>query len=103
MIIEQVLENGKLEIKPMGRLDSSTADEFHEAIMETVTDQVESLTINMSEVDFISSKGVRILVEAYMMMKEREMIITGANASVMEVLRLSGLLTKLQVNPEEEQ
>lgn len=55
------------ELLMIGRLDSSTADEA-EDIMLKLVDRFDCITLNMSELKYISSSGLRILKKMYMKM-----------------------------------
>ena len=90
-------ENDELTIAPIGRIDSATSDEFLAFIEENFTEEINKLIIDFKDVDFISSKGLRVLVSIYKNLKEKKMEITNANVSVMEILRLSGLLKVVEV------
>ena len=98
MTISSSMNNGILTVKPVGRLDSSTSEEFGSYLEENVTDEVKELKFDFGGVDFISSKGLRILVLVYKKLNGRRMEITGANDAVREVLRLSDFLTLFNVN-----
>lgn len=92
MKIDVKNSDGELFIKPEGTLDSVTSTELEEVLAKELTDDVKSLRFDFSGVDFISSKGLRVLVAAYRKMNGRKMQIENMNDSVQEVLRLSGLL-----------
>ncbi len=92
MKIDQSNLNGHLILKPEGRLDSTTAGELDEVISSELTDATASLTIDFKGIDFISSKGLRVLVSAYRKLGGKEMILENVNESVMDVLKLSGLM-----------
>lgn len=98
MTVNAIREEEKLTLQMEGRIDSSTSDDFQKAIDENFTDDVGDIVLDFGGVDFISSKGLRVLVSLYKKLEGREMKITGANASVKEVLRLSGLLKKFDVD-----
>jgi len=98
MTIQTRNENGILTVKPMGRLDSTTAGELDQKLQAELAASVEKLVIDMSGVDFISSKGLRVLVSAYRQLSGKEMVIEGAGSSVMDVFRLSGLLKVFTVH-----
>jgi len=92
MTINTSMTDGNLLVKLDGRLDSSTAGELEETFAKVISSEIKSLTIDLSNVDFISSKGLRVLVSAYRNMDGRDMVLEGVNTSIMEVLKLSGLL-----------
>lgn len=87
----------ELTVGPVGRLDSSTSGDFETALKSNFTDEVETLIIDFGEVDFISSKGLRVLISAYKSLGSRKMEIVNANPSVREILRLSGLLKVIEI------
>ena len=91
MTIELNKNNGDLLIALTGRLDSTTAGDLEEAFKAELNDSIRSLTVDLEKVDFISSKGLRVLVGAYKTLRGKDVILTGANTSVTELLRLSGL------------
>lgn len=49
-------------ISVSGRIDSSTADEFDASVASTLEDGQRNLIFDLSQVDFLSSAGLRILV-----------------------------------------
>ena len=92
MELKHMLEDGTLTVTPAGRLDSATSDSFSEYILSLFTEDIKTLIIDFSEIDFISSKGLRVLVALYKQLNGRKMVLTGANSSVMEIFRISGFL-----------
>lgn len=91
MTINHTISENVLTVIPEGRLDSSTGDEFGRFLDEHFTEDEKKLVIDLSEVDFVSSKGLRVLVAVYKNLNGRDMEIIGANTSVREILRISGL------------
>ena len=53
------------ELYMIGRLDSSTAYEAEEIMLKLV-DRFDCITLNMAELKYISSSGLRILKQMYM-------------------------------------
>lgn len=92
MEINQNKSDNILTIEPVGRLDSATSGEFQEVLEREFTEGIQKLVIDFSKVDFISSKGLRVLVSTYKSLNGREMEIINTNDAVQEVFRLSGLL-----------
>lgn len=97
MEIEQIKNENGLIVTPHGRLDSATSGEFADSIDRGFTDDCKTLVINFEDVDFISSKGLRVIVSAYKNLNGRKMEIIGANPAVLDVLRLSGLMKVIDV------
>ena len=97
MTLKQKKNGDILTIIPEGRLDSSTSGEFAEYIEAGFTGDIKKLVLDFSGVDFISSKGLRVIVSVYKGLDGRAMEINGANNAVMEIFRLSGLLKVIEV------
>lgn len=98
MTIEEKSGSDKLLLYIKGRIDSNTAPQLQSLISDKL-DGVENLTLDFSEVKYISSAGLRVLISAYNDLKEREGTVTikGANDDVEEVLFITGLETFLNV------
>jgi len=92
MTVETIRNENAVTLKLCGRLDSTTSGMFEETVKSVITDDLTALTVDLAEVDFISSKGLRVLVTAYKMLNGRSMTLQSPNSSIIEVLRLSGLL-----------
>lgn len=92
MTINVEKNNDDLKFILKGRLDSTTADELDAAMSKELENATGNVTVDLSDVDFISSKGLRVLVGAYKKLSNKELILKGANESIKEVIRLSGLL-----------
>ena len=97
MTIEKTMDGNILTIVPHGRLDSTTSDEFSDFLVENITDDMEQIVLDFKDVEFISSKGLRVIVSAHKNIEGRKLTIINANTSVMEVLRLTGLINVLDV------
>ena len=97
MLINYTVENNKLIISPVGRIDSTTSDEFNDVIVNNFKADNDGLIIDFKDVDFISSKGLRIIVSIYKVLNGRTMEIINANESVIDVFKVSGLLKVLDV------
>ena len=69
--IEKELSDKELVVKLEGRLDTATAPGFEEALEEEF-DKAEGLTIDMENVDYISSAGLRVLLAAHKKMSRRK-------------------------------
>lgn len=91
-------ESKKLLLYIKGRIDSNTAPEFQSLIGDKL-DEIENLILDFSEVDYISSAGLRVLLSAYKEMKKKggSVAIEGANKAVEEVLYITGFEDFLDV------
>ena len=88
--VERDFEMVTLEIT--GRLDTTTAPNL-ETIINEVSADVKELVFDMSELEYISSAGIRVLLGAYKKINSVEgiMRIEKANDIVREVFEMTGL------------
>lgn len=80
-------------------LKMENAREFYEDVRSKINTSTENIVIGFSDVRFVDSSGVGILIKLSEEMKSRNvhMIITGLNKSLTSVFKLSGLLSVLEV------
>ena len=90
MTITKKLNGNALEIAVEGRLDTMTAPEL-EAELKQSMGGAESLTMDFSKLDYISSAGLRVLLSAHKTMSAKGgMKVTNVNEIVQEVLEVTG-------------
>lgn len=90
MTITTNLNGTVLEIAPEGRLDTMTAPEL-EAELRRSMDGAESLIMDFSRLDYISSAGLRVLLSAHKAMSGRAgMKIKNVNEIIQEVFEVTG-------------
>lgn len=87
--VERDLQLVSLEIS--GRLDTTTAPNL-EKVINDIPEDTNELVFDMSDLEYISSAGIRVLLAAYKKMKNKgRMQIIGVNDIVMEVFEMTGL------------
>lgn len=87
----------KLEIKLVGRLDTKTSPELKEALKNSL-DDVEELTFDFSELNYISSSGLRIILSTQKIMnKQGSMKVVNVQNIVMEVFESTGFVDILTI------
>ena len=97
MNIAKTLEDKKLTISIDGRLDTSTAPELDEELKASL-DGIEELVMDFTGMEYISSAGLRALLSAQKVMNTQgEMIVTGANDTVMEIFDITGFTDILTI------
>jgi anti-sigma B factor antagonist len=60
----QILESQVIVVKAEGRLDAATVSVFEQALQQILADKYCRLVINMANVSYISSSGLRALLAA---------------------------------------
>ncbi len=91
-------ENGnELNIMLSGRLDTATAPVL-EAELKQCLDGKSALTLDFSELEYISSAGLRVLLSTQKIMnKQGSMTVKNVNESIMEVFEITGFCDILTI------
>lgn len=105
MQIEEEILPGKLKLKLKGRLDTATAPELDRALQEKLKENVMDLVIDFTELEYVSSAGLRVILTAQKKMEAREgsMRIRGANEGIKQVFKITGFSQFLTVEDGEMQ
>ena len=97
MTIEKKTNGNALEISLEGRLDTMTAPEL-EAELNQSLGSVDSLTLDFSKLEYISSAGRRVLLSAHKAMSSKGgMKVTNVNEIVQEVFEVTGFADILNI------
>lgn len=87
----------KLLVNVGGRVDSTTAPQFEEAIKESI-DGITDLTIDFKELEYISSAGLRVLLSTQKIMnKQGQMVIKNVSEEVMDIFEVTGFVDMLTI------
>ena len=80
-----------------GRLDATTAPNL-EAVINELSKDIKELVFDMSELEYLSSAGIRVLLFAYkkMSLNQGVMRIEKVNDIVREVFEMTGLLQMIE-------
>lgn len=88
--INKTIENGQALFALSGRIDTTTAPELDQELKSSL-DGVTTLTLDMNDLVYISSAGLRVLLSAQKIMnKQGKMTIRNANETVMEIFEVTG-------------
>ena len=97
MTIEKKINQNEAIFAISGRLDTQTAPEL-ENELDTVLPEIKELTFDMSNLDYVSSAGLRVILKAQKVMNTQgSMKLTGVNDSIMEVFDITGFLDILTI------
>lgn len=98
MKIVENTDKGKMVLQISGRLDSSTAPQLQEYV-DRKLEGVSELLMDLNNLEYISSAGLRVFLSAGKKMKaaEGEMVITGANEEIREAFKITGFDTILKI------
>ena len=87
-----------LEVKVLGRLDTNTAPELDDNIKKDI-DNVETIELDLKELDYISSAGLRtvLVIHKAMSAKKGKLVIKNIKDEVMEVFDMTGFSSFLNI------
>lgn len=85
-------EKNTIIIKPTGRLDSMTSPDFEKGLSEYLKSPDSNLLLDFDELDYISSAGLRVVLNAAKVFREVEWKFAACNMQdhVREVFEISG-------------
>lgn len=90
-----------LVVSLAGSFDALTADEARKAIGTQIEDGQQRIVLDLSQVDFMSSAGVRVILEMLKSIRRMggELRLAAAQSSVEQTLEISGLVRVLKTYP----
>ena len=92
-ITSKAIEEGVLELQVQGRIDGYWSEKLVTAVDQAIQDGNTQLHLDLSNVDFLSSAGIRVFLQGYKGMKSQggEFLITKISAPVRSVLEMAGM------------
>lgn len=97
MTINKELTDDKLKVLVEGRLDSVTSPELEESLNESI-EGITDLTIDFTDLEYISSAGLRVLLSTMKKMKDQGyMRVVGINEEVKEIFEVTGFSEILNI------
>ena len=87
------------QYKLAGRLDGSNAAVHEQTLRALLTGDVHSININMSDLSYVSSAGLRVILTTAKGAKARggAVVLTSPQPAVLDVLKVSGFDTILEI------
>ena len=70
MKIDRIIYDDLLTLRPHGRIDTLSAEEFRSALLDAFKEN-ENLIIDLAETEYISSSGLRVFLEARKMVSDK--------------------------------
>lgn len=97
MRINKTEDGSEMQINLEGRLDTITAPQL-EAEFKSNIDGVAELIIDLADLTYISSAGLRVLLSAQKVMnKQGNMIIRNVNQDIMDIFEVTGFSDILNI------
>ena len=97
MDIKQKREDKKITVFPSGQINTNTSPDFL-GYLKGVLDEAEELIIDLQDVSYISSAGLRVLLFAEKSLKGKGVMkVCHVNENIMEVFELTGFVDVLKI------
>lgn len=97
MNINKKMDGDTLTVNISGRVDTTTAPELEQSLKESMAD-CKTLVIDFTDVEYISSAGLRTLLVAQKTMnKKGRMVLTHVNEVIMEIFDVTGFSDILEI------
>ena len=88
--IEKKSDGKNLSFALSGRLDTTTAPDLEKEVKENI-ESVEKLDFDFSDLAYISSAGLRVLLSAQKIMnKQGEMVVKNCSEEIKEIFEVTG-------------
>ena len=86
------------ELLMSGDLDTRTARDA-DALFTQLTDRFDNITLNMKDLEYVSSAGLRSIRNLYIKLNQKggKLTLTNVNGNVMEVFEMTGLAGLLNI------
>ena len=98
MEISQFIKDDTCTLSLSGRLDTLTSPQLEEKLNEVFGKEYREVVIDLRELEYISSAGLRVLLYGQKNMPEKgKLIIRNAGDQIMEVFELTGFVDILTI------
>jgi anti-sigma B factor antagonist len=90
-------------VEPSGRIDSATAPQLAGVLNDYMDEGQFNFVLNMGDVDFISSAGLRVLIDTQkkcQRLNRGELVLADVPEQIYEAFDLAGLLTLFELYDE---
>ena len=88
--IQKTVDAGKAELALVGRLDTVSAPQL-EGELQALLPGLTELTLDLKQLDYISSAGLRVLLSTHKpMLRQGTMTVKNANEVVAEIFDVTG-------------
>ncbi len=93
MEIKKAVKGDATELMVEGRVDGLGANRLEEEILKAMHDGALNLHVNLARSDFLSSSGVRVLLQYFKQMRQEKkaFFVTQPSPNVESILAMTGL------------
>ena len=99
MEINKAISNQNVIITLKGRLDTMTAPQLDDEAKNIDFDEVETVTLNLKDLEYISSSGLRVILALYKSLKSKggNLKIVNVSNTIMELFSMTGMADFLDI------
>lgn len=99
MEINKAISNQNIIITLKGRLDTMTAQQLDDEAKSIDFDEVETVTLNLKDLEYISSSGLRVILALYKNLKSKggNLKIVNVSNTIMELFSMTGMSDYLDI------
>ncbi len=103
MLVTKDEKNNALILRLEGRLDAATSIQLENVLNEAMTAKQVHIALDFSGIEYLSSAGMRVLLSMTKRLKgmDGSFKLFAVHDDVMEIIRLAGFETILQIFPDE--
>ena len=100
MQITTNISNQNLIISLSGRLDTITSPQLEEEVNRNSFDEIETVTLNMRTLEYISSAGLRVVLKLHKKMTAQggQLKLINVNDMIMEIFTMTGMDSFLEID-----
>ena len=100
MQITTNISNQNLIISISGRLDTISSPQLEEEINRNSFDEIETVTLNMRALEYISSAGLRVVLKLHKKMTAQggQLKLINVNDMIMEIFTMTGMDSFLEID-----
>lgn len=104
MIIHETSQDGVHIIAPAGRIDTTTSGSVDDVLRRILDDGIRDIVVDFSDVDYISSAGLRVFLVLAKRMKDEKgrLVLCALPQPVRQVFHLAGFMPLFAVEPSRE-
>ena len=96
MTVTKTQDGSAVTLNVEGRVDTTTAPQLEQEIQ--ALDAAQSLTVDLTKLEYISSAGLRVLLSAHKAFgKKGGLTVANANEAVMEIFEVTGFKDILNI------
>lgn len=99
MEIKTNISNQNLIVSLSGRLDTITSSQLEAEIDRFNLEDFETVTLNMRELEYISSAGLRVVLKIHKKMSKLggKLVLVNVSSMVMEIFTMTGMADFLNI------